>query len=330
MSSARRLLQYGTVVALTMCFCRAQAPDFYKKIGRVTWVVKSLDRPLDGWTRLGLSNLERFDSLAYKGKYRDQAIGGTLRMATGQLGTLTIDMVQPPAASEAFNSFLARRGDGVFSIVHDVTSSEAVAKEVERMRTLGVEVLERLDLEIDHVPVSFTFFDTEPKGKYVLGLAYRPGSTPAAAGSNRVSHFAFVVREMESVSAFWTRIGFAAVRLDHASPRDDGTYHGKPLLLPFEVGWDGHTRPGAEWIVPPRTPANCYNDFIAVHGEGLHHVGVPVDDLEQAVAQYRQLGYPVLQTGAWGENGKKGSGRYSYMDTDSIGGVCVELIRAIK
>jgi catechol 2,3-dioxygenase-like lactoylglutathione lyase family enzyme len=313
-----------------MSVCQAQTPDFYKRIGCVTWVVKSLDGPLDGWTRLGLSNVQRFDLLAYRGKYHNQTIRGTLRMATGQLGALTVDMVQPPATSEAFTSFLARHGDGVFSIVHEVTNAEAMVKEKERMRALGVEVLEQIELEIDNHPVSFMFFDTEPKGKYVLGLVYWPGGAPAASGTNRLSHIAFVVREMEGVSAFWTRIGFSTVRLEHASPRDDGTYHGKAILLPFEVGWDSHTRPGAEWIVPPQTPANCYNDFLTVHGEGLHHFGIPVDDLERGVADYGRLGHQVLQTGAWGQNGNKGSGRYSYMDTDSIGGVCVELIRAIK
>jgi catechol 2,3-dioxygenase-like lactoylglutathione lyase family enzyme len=330
MNPLKRLLQYGTVLILMLSVCQAQTPDFYKKIARVTWVVKSLDRPLEGWTRLGLSNVHRLGPLAYKGKYHDQAISGTLRMATGQFGALTVDMVQPPATSEAYNSFLARRGDGVFSIVHEVTNSEAMSKELERMRALGVEVLEQVEFEIDNHPVSFTFFDTEPKGKYVLGLVNWPGGAPAASATDRPSHIAFVVREMESVSAFWASIGFPAVKLVHASPRDDGTYHGKPLLLPFEVGWDNHTRPGAEWIVPPQTPANCYNDFLTIHGEGVQHVGVLVEDLEQGVAEYRQLGYQVLQTGAWGENGKKGSGRYAYMDTDSIGGVSVELIRAIK
>jgi len=38
----------------------------------------------------------------------------------------------------------------------------------------------------------------------------------------------------------------------------------------------------------------------------------------------------ATQSGAWGENGKKGSGHYSYMDTDSIGGVIAEVIHPIN
>ena len=57
---------------------------------------------------------------------------------------------------------------------------------------------------------------------------------------------------------------------------------------------------------------------------------MPVDDLNKAVAEYEKLGYHVWQSGAWGDVGKKDSGQYDYMDTDSIGGVSVELIHAYK
>ena len=114
----------------------------------------------------------------------------------------------------------------------------------------------------------------------------------------------------------------------HASPREDSRYHGMPLLLPFDVGWHKYTQPTFEWIIPPQEPANCYADFLKAHGEGVHHLGLPVDDLDAAIARYSSLGYSVVQSGAWGDVGKKGSGRYGYMATDSIGGVTVELIHA--
>ena len=37
-------------------------------------------------------------------------------------------------------------------------------------------------------------------------------------------------------------------------------------------------------------------------------------------------GYKVAQSGGWGEAGKPGSGRFTYIDTDSIGGVLIELL----
>jgi hypothetical protein len=83
-----------------------------------------------------------------------------------------------------------------------------------------------------------------------------------------------------------------------------------------------------EWIQPPSTPANIYEDFLKRHGEGIQHIGMPVDDLSKATAAYEKLGFAVWQAGAWGDIGKPSSGQYHYMDTDKIGGVSAELIRA--
>ena len=56
---------------------------------------------------------------------------------------------------------------------------------------------------------------------------------------------------------------------------------------------------------------------------------MPVDKLESAVERYAKLGFPPLQSGAWGDVGKPHSGRYAYMDTEALGGVSMELISAI-
>lgn len=83
-----------------------------------------------------------------------------------------------------------------------------------------------------------------------------------------------------------------------------------------------------EWIQPPSTPPNIYEDFLKLHGEGIQHIGMSVDDLAKATAAYEKLDFPVWQAGAWGDVGKPNSGQYHYMDTDKIGGVSVELLHA--
>ncbi len=115
-----------------------------------------------------------------------------------------------------------------------------------------------------------------------------------------------------------------------ASPREDGRYHGKPLLLPFKVGWHNYAHPTLEWIIPPVDPPNCYADFLRIHGEGVQHIGIPVANLQSAVDRYTKLGYGPVQLGAWGDVGKPNSGQYAYMDTEALGGVSVELIHAFK
>ena len=99
-------------------------------------------------------------------------------------------------------------------------------------------------------------------------------------------------------------------------------------MLAFEVGFQKFAQFPLEWISAPAAPRNVYSDFLRFHGEGVEHLGMPVEDLQKAVAEYKALGYAEWQAGAWGDVGKPNSGRYVYMDTDRIGGVSVELIHA--
>ena len=324
------LLRCLVVCAAMASTSLAEMPDFYKKVNRVIWLVKNMDRPLEGWRTLGLSGIHENGEITFHAQYRGRAVSIGARVVTGSLGNLTVEMIQPDKGENAFTAFLTRHGDGIFSIVHEVASVEDMTKEIERMRGLGVGVLQRMTIDADKGPITLTFLDTEAEGKYVLGLIYWPGGAPPAGAPGKISHIAFVARQAEAVSAFWERLGFPAMPKAHASPREDSRYHGKPLWLDFDVCWQRHTQFTYEWIIPPSDPPNLYADFLRTHGEGVQHLGVPVDDLEKSIAEYQKLGYTVAQSGAWGETGKKGSGRYAYMDTDVIGGVIAELIRAIK
>jgi hypothetical protein len=238
-------------------------------------------------------------------------------------------MIQPAEGQQnALTDFLDKHGEGIFSIVHEVTTKKAMRQEIQRMGKLGVGVLQQVSLDRQGKRVTFTYFDTEPQGKFVLGLVYWPGGAPAPGAPGKISHLAPVVRDSHAVSAFWERLGFPAFRMEHATPREDSQYRGQPLLLTFDVGYQHYDQFSYEWIVPPTTPPNIYADFLKAHGEGLQHLGMPVDDLNKSIADYEKLGYHVRQAGAWGDVGKKDSGQYDYMDTDSVGGVCVELMHA--
>jgi hypothetical protein len=325
-----RFLRCLIVCAVIAGTCLAQLPEFYNRVNRVTWLVKALDHPLQGWARFGLSDIREHGDRTFQGRYRGKAVSIKARSATGSLGDLTVDMLQPGEGDNAFTEFLARHGDGIFSIVHEVATVEDMTKEIERMRGLGVSVLQQMTIKGDQGPITLTYFDTEGRGKYVLGLIYWPGGAPATGLPAKISHVGLVVREAEGPSTYWQKLGFPAMPKSHASPREDSRYHGKPLWLDFDVCWQRHTQFKYEWIIPPADPPNLYADYLRAHGEGIQHLGLPVDDLKKSIAEYQKLGYSVGQSGAWGETGKKGSGRYAYMDTDSIGGVVAEVIRPIN
>lgn len=65
-------------------------------------------------------------------------------------------------------------------------------------------------------------------------------------------------------------------------------------------------------------------EFLEQHGEGIHHVGMYVKNLDECVAAYRARGIGVLQSGRLPSAGQNGMvSRYAYLETD---GIVLELI----
>lgn len=316
------------ILLLNSFAAAADMPPFYQKVSQVLWVVKNVNPVVQSWKELGLSDIHDLGTVSLEERYRNREQTVTVHAVTGHLGNLSIEMIEPGKGSDAFTEFLNKHGDGIFAIVHQVESPELVEREIDRLKQAHVSILEQMQMPNGSGSVSYTFFDTQPQGKYVLGLVQGPGRNLAAGPPGVISHLAPVIRDAKPVSEFWASIGLPAFKIDHATPREDSRYRGNPLLLSFDVGWQRQTQFTYEWIIPPQQPANIYDDFLARHGEGIQHLGMPVDDLNAAIDRYKKLGYPVWQSGAWGDVGKPHSGQYAYMDTDAIGGVVVELIHA--
>ncbi len=301
----------------------AQLPDFYKKVGRLTWVVKDVDRVVNGWSKLGLSGVQDYGEVDFPDtRYRGKAVQATFRIATGYLGDVAVDFFQPAGGENAFSEFLARHGEGIFGVFHQVSSSAEFEREIERMRSLGVAVLQGASVDSGNGATRYVYFDTRPQGKYALGLILNPPAG-ASSGNFKLTQVAFVVRDPEAVSSFWSKLGFPALTKTRSEPRGM-RYRGKPVTYGMDLWWQRHTSQAYEWTVPAE--GSVYAEFAKAHGEGIQHLGIAVEDMDKAIAEYEKLGFSVIQSGAWGEEGKKGSGRFAYMDTQSIGGVHAELL----
>jgi hypothetical protein len=318
------------VTLLLVTACPAQLPDYYKTVNRVTWVVENIDRVRPAWEALGLSDIREYPNIQLVGKFRGKPATIYAWQITGRLGNLIVDMIQPAEGqANAYTEFLRKHGDGILSIVHEVANLQVLEQEILRMKAKGVGVLQRVTVQRDQVPVTYTYFDTEPDGKFALGLAHGTKRMRAPTGAATVSHFGWVVWDASAVSAYWARLGFPAFPMQHATPRPDGRYKGDPLSLAFDVGFQRHTQFRYEWVSPPPSPQNIYADFLNKHhSEGIQHIGMLVDDLPKSIAALEKPGYHVHQAGAWGDIRKPGSGQYAYMDTDSAGGISLELVRS--
>jgi hypothetical protein len=288
----------------------AQLPEFYKTVDRVVWVVGDVNRVTEAWTKTGLLKVQK----------RADSSAGNRRVFSGWLGNLYVDWIQPLESGGAYGEFLKKHGDGIFAVLHRPSSVDAFDAEIERLRALGVAVLERGDVQ----GARYVCFDTAAQGKYVLGLVYG-GETPGPAPEqHRVNQLAFTARDLQPISAYWEKLGFPRMAVNRAA-LTDLRYRGQPAEIQQSMGWYRHGKIPYEWILP-LNGRNIFEDYMNQHGEGFHHLGHPVEDMDRAIAEWEAAGFRVTQSGAWGQAGQKGSGRFAYLDTEKIGGVALELL----
>ncbi len=75
-------------------------------------------------------------------------------------------------------------------------------------------------------------------------------------------------------------------------------------------------------LLEPLDGEGIYRDFLNEHGEGIHHLGhIRVDDLDKAVKELEDAGFPCIETG--GDSADFHT--WAYVDTTSALGYIIEL-----
>jgi catechol 2,3-dioxygenase-like lactoylglutathione lyase family enzyme len=323
-----RPLAAGLLLVASAVPARAEVPELYRKVANVHWVVKDLDRVTSGWAKLGFP-VQDLGELTGSGSYLGQYGSARFRVAQGRLAGAEVLFVQPLDGEGGFSEHLARHGEGVFSLNYAAASREALEAEVARLGKLGVGVLQRGGITTPAGRLTVVHMDTAAEGKYVLGLVHDEAPPPASEAPPgplplKLSQYAVVVRSLEKVSAYWEKLGFPAMEITHGK-LSDLVYRGQPGRFDQRLGWHRHGAVTWEWIEPVAGPT-VYEEFLQEHGEGFHHFAFDVPDMDAAISAWAALGVPIVQSGAWGEKGKPGSGRFAYAATDVFGGVTTEFL----
>jgi methylmalonyl-CoA/ethylmalonyl-CoA epimerase len=99
-------------------------------------------------------------------------------------------------------------------------------------------------------------------------------------------------------------------------------YRGEPAVFAIRLAFSS-TTPQLELIQPLAGPS-IYDEWLASHSYGMHHLGVVVSSLTDAIAEMRAVGYEVIQSGAG--YGPAGDGGHAYFDTADALGYLLEAI----
>ncbi len=324
---------FGVLVALAASSSASAAPpEIYREVASVHWAVRDLQRVKAAWAQLGFPSRD-LGEVTVASSYRGRSGSARVRAARARFGDVDVVWIQPLDGANAFSEHLARHGEGVVSLNYRVSSAEALGRELARLSSLGVGVLQKAEVPVAGGLLTLVYMDTAPRGRYVLGLVHGP--TPAASAQPagtpvpvKLAQYAFVVSSLQEVSDYWARLGFPPMEVTHPL-LTELRYRGAPGRFDQKLGWHRHGTIAWEWIEPVQGPT-VYRDFQKAHGEGFHHFAFDLRDIDAAAAGWEALGAKVVQSGAWGEKGKPGSGRFAYLDTDAIGGVMVELLWSFR
>lgn len=311
-------------------YLSAQIPSFYNQVDHVIWVVQDLEKVTSGWEAVGFKEIKNYGKVTIESSIESGPTKAL--MSTANLGGLHVVWLQPVKSKGALAKFLKKHGDGVYTLVHSTNGQADLVREIDRMRRQKIPVRSQMIIKYKKVELEYTLFDTRKGGKYGLGLIQQVQSSElfgiGDSGVNtfgmEFSQFAFAITDPDTVSAFWEKVGFPALTIEHPDVHNK-KYKGKAANYDMDLGWQRFGDIPYEWCIP-KAPPTVYEDFINVHGEGLQHFGFNVEDIDAVVAALDSKGFYVVQSGSWGTKGQPGSGRFAYINTAPVGGVLIELL----
>jgi methylmalonyl-CoA/ethylmalonyl-CoA epimerase len=307
-------------------------PAIYHHVAQVIWVVSDLDRVVEYWQRLGVHNIHRdgvvsFPSLTYRGA-PDPA---SAKQVTANIGDLEIKLIQPVQGGKFWSDSLRQHGDGIRVLGYTVSSPREFDDQVKYFASKGVGLVVQDSWQGTTGRGRIAYLDTAAQGGgHTLALIDHPDTHPLAGdvASNeypltKITHFAWVVNDVRKVDAYYTGLGFPPFsRIDH-NVSLDRVYRGQPGVYEMWLGWDRTGDAPFEWVQQIVGP-DVYVEYGKKHGEGFHHLGVNVNDMDEAIKVMSARGAPPSQDASW--KASKGKGRAVYLDTEPYGGVTLELI----
>lgn len=127
---------------------------------------------------------------------------------------------------------------------------------------------------------------------------------------SEVGQIGIVVRDFERTAKVLEDLGlgyFSSIEIPHASAR-------------LKVGLVNLGGVQLE-LIQVVEGESIHSRFIRERGEGLHHLGFFVKDIENAIKKFEEKGFNVT------ERGEVLGVKYAYLDTDKVLGFVIELIQ---
>ena len=136
-----------------------------------------------------------------------------------------------------------------------------------------------------------------------------------------VQQVSIVVEDMERAVEYYTStFGIGPFRIIDVD-LEGVLLRGKPISTKIKVAF-AKSGPLQVELIQPVEGKNIYTEFLENKGEGLHHLGFRVDDLDTMLAELAKEDIEPVFYKAYPDAGAA----FAYLNSDKIGGVMFELI----
>jgi len=140
-----------------------------------------------------------------------------------------------------------------------------------------------------------------------------------------VQQVCIVVKDIDRAIEYYTStFGMGPFRIGDVD-MEGVLLRGKPTSTKIKVAL-AESGPLQVELIQPVEGQNIYTEFLDSKGEGLHHLGFQVDDLDAILAELAKEGIEPVFYHSFPDLGIA----FAYLNTDRIGGVIFELIEVKK
>jgi len=288
---------------------------------QVALVVKDLQKTMENyWNILGIGPWDVFDmrppmfsNLTYHGKPGQFVV----KVGLAQVGTTELEVIEPVSGDNVYSDFMLEHGEGLHHVQFIVDNADETTQ---IMSEEGFSVLQSGHVN-DGV---FVYYDTVDALKTIwevwqsakaMSPNYRYPEketevSPAKVKVKGIMQVALVVKDLQkTMENYWNILGIGPWDFIEIRPPalSNLTYHGKPGQFTMKFGLAMVGKVQLE-PVEPVSGNSIYSDFLAEHGEGLHHLMLAADNVDELVQRMSES-FPILQSGHIND------GVFTYYDT---------------
>jgi len=282
------------------------------KINQIAIVVRDIPRTIENyWNILGIGPWVVFTfgpPVMHKQTYYGKPCPHRFSIACAQVGSCELELLQPLEGDTIYADFLTEHGEGLHHIRYFVDTVGELDKHVRVLAELGFPSAMGGRFGDDG---SYHYVDTVSGLKCILEMVKEPSvmpkpdyrwpeneaeESPAKIKVKNITQVALVVRDIqETIKNYWTILGIGPWDIVHCVPPliHDLTYMGKlgdfAMKIAFAKAGDLQLE-----AIEPIMGDNIYSDFLAEHGEGLHHIQFYVEDQEETARIMNKEGFPTL------------------------------------